>query len=378
MITPELVEPFREKLRAVEARLSESAVGLPPKAYRALIQEHRRLKRLIEKAETYLTARRRLDEYQGLLADPACEPEIKTLVREELPALEADIGRLEEEALEAFLPPDPDDDRNAILEIRAGTGGEEAALFAGDLLRMYSRYAQDRGWRAVLLDASPSDAGGFKEAILSIEGEGVFKTLKFESGVHRVQRVPATEAQGRIHTSAASVVVLPEADPEETDFDIPEKDLRMDTYRASGAGGQHVNRTDSAVRLTHLPTGLTAACQSERSQARNRERALAMLKARLLDLRRQEEAARTGQTRRMAIGTGDRSEKIRTYNFPQNRVTDHRINRSWHALDRILEGDLDDLIHALAVHDVRLRIESLTGSMNQPKPPPGRNENDDR
>jgi len=378
MITPELVEPFREKLRDVESRLSESAVGLPPRAYRSLIQEHRRLKRLVEKAEAYLTARRRLDEYQGMLADPACEPEIKTLVREELPALEADLGRLEEEALEAFLPPDPDDERNAILEIRAGTGGEEAALFAGDLLRMYSRYAQDRGWRAALLDASPSDAGGFKEAILSIEGEGVFKTLKFESGVHRVQRVPATEAQGRIHTSAASVVVLPEADPEETDFDIPEKDLRMDTFRASGAGGQHVNRTDSAVRLTHLPTGLTAACQSERSQARNRERALAMLKARLLDLRRQEEAARTGQARRMAIGTGDRSEKIRTYNFPQNRVTDHRINRSWHTLDRILEGDLDDLIHALAVHDVRLRIESLAGGTNQPEPTSGRNENDDR
>jgi len=359
MITTDLVEPFRNKLRVIESRMSEPAVAAQPRTFRTLLQEHRRLKRLVEKADAYLAARRRMEEYQEMLGDPACEPEMKTLVREELESLEAALGGMEEEALEAFLPPDPDDDRNAILEIRAGTGGEEAALFAADLLRMYSRYAQERGWKVSLLDASPAEAGGYKEAILAVEGEEVYKTLKFESGVHRVQRVPVTEAQGRIHTSAASVVVLPEADPENSDIEIPEKDLRMDTYRASGAGGQYVNRTDSAVRLTHLPTGLTAACQSERSQARNRERALAMLKARLLDLRRQEELARTGRARRMAIGTGDRSEKIRTYNFPQNRVTDHRIGRSWHSLDRILDGELDEVLRALASQDARARIEAL-------------------
>ncbi len=359
MITPDLVEPFRVKLRAIEGRMSDPSATAQPGRFRALLQEHRRLNRLVEKADAYLSARRRLGEYQAMLEDPATEPELKTLVREELSLLESTLPALEEEALETFLPPNPEDERNAIVEIRAGTGGEEAALFAADLLRMYNRFAQERGWRVSLLDASAAEAGGFKEAILAIEGENVFKTLKFESGVHRVQRVPATEAQGRIHTSAASVVVLPEADSETEDMEIPDKDLRMDTYRASGAGGQYVNRTDSAVRLTHLPTGLTAACQSERSQARNRERALAMLKARLLDLQRQEEAARTGQVRRIAIGTGDRSEKIRTYNFPQNRVTDHRIGRSWHSLEQILDGKLDEVLRALASHDVRVRIESL-------------------
>ena len=256
----------------------------------------------------------------------------------------------------ALLKPDPLDARNAVMEIRAGTGGEEAALFAGDLFRMYSRYAERRGWRIEVQHENKTSLSGYKEVVFLVKGEETYGTLRFESGGHRVQRVPATEAQGRIHTSAATVVVFPEAD-ETDELDIPEKDIRIDLFCAGGAGGQHVNKTESAVRMTHLPTGLVAVCQDERSQIRNREKCLATLKARILDFRRREEEAKVGADRLTLRGSGDRSEKIRTYNFPQNRMTDHRIGLTLYSLDRIIDGDLDELLDALKNHDIDERLK---------------------
>ncbi|MBO7721927.1 MAG: peptide chain release factor 1 [Kiritimatiellae bacterium] len=281
--------------------------------------------------------------------------------------LAADDGRDEEllraserELTAALLEPDPLDGRNAVMEIRAGTGGEEAALFAGDLFRMYSRYADGRGWRISPMSSNPTSLDGFKEIVFTVAGEGAYGALRFESGGHRVQRVPETEAQGRIHTSAATVVVFPEAD-EDDELEIPEKDLRIDLFCAGGAGGQHVNKTESAVRMTHLPTGLVAVCQDERSQMRNREKCFATLKARILDLKRREEDARRGADRLSLRGSGDRSEKIRTYNFPQNRVTDHRIGLTLHALDRIIDGEMAPLLDALRVNDTDERIKLALG-----------------
>ncbi len=261
----------------------------------------------------------------------------------------------------ALLKPDPLDARNAVMEIRAGTGGEEAALFAGDLFRMYSRYAERRGWRIEVQHENKTSLSGYKEIVFLVKGEETYGALRFESGGHRVQRVPATEAQGRIHTSAATVVVFPEAD-ETDELDIPEKDIRIDLFCAGGAGGQHVNKTESAVRMTHLPTGLVAVCQDERSQIRNREKCLATLKARILDFRRREEEAKVGANRLTLRGSGDRSEKIRTYNFPQNRLTDHRIGLTLYALDRIVDGDLDELLEALRSNDLDERLREACAS----------------
>ena len=263
----------------------------------------------------------------------------------------------EQEVLAALLPPDPLERRNAVMEIRAGTGGEEAALFAGDLFRMYSRYCEATGWKVVAMHANATSLNGFKEVVFTVNGEGAYGRFRFESGAHRVQRVPATEAQGRIHTSAATVVVFPEAD-EEDDIEIPERDIRVDLFCAGGAGGQHVNKTESAVRMTHLPTGLVAVCQDERSQIRNREKCLATLKARILDFRRREEEAKLGADRLTLRGSGDRSDKIRTYNFPQNRMTDHRIGLTIYSLDRIVDGDMGELLDALHAHDVEERIKA--------------------
>ena len=261
----------------------------------------------------------------------------------------------------ALLKPDPLDARNAVMEIRAGTGGEEAALFAGDLFRMYSRYAERRGWRIEVQHENKTSLSGYKEIVFLVKGEETYGALRFESGGHRVQRVPATEAQGRIHTSAATVVVFPEAD-ETDELDIPEKDIRIDLFCAGGAGGQHVNKTESAVRMTHLPTGLVAVCQDERSQIRNREKCLATLKARILDFKRREEEAKVGASRLTLRGSGDRSEKIRTYNFPQNRLTDHRIGLTLYALDRIVDGDLDELLEALRSNDLDERLREACAS----------------
>jgi len=266
----------------------------------------------------------------------------------ELPSVRTRKAELEETLKLLLIPRDPNDDRNVIVEIRAGTGGEEASLFAADLFRMYSRYAESRGWRVDVLSSSASGMGGYKEIICSVDGEGAYSRLKFEGGVHRVQRVPATEAQGRIHTSAVTVAVLPEAD--EVEVEIDDKDLRIDVFRSSGPGGQSVNTTDSAVRVTHLPTGLVVSCQDEKSQHKNKAKALKVLRARLLERAEQEQAASVAANRKAMVGSGDRSERIRTYNFPQNRLTDHRINLTLHSLDRVIEGDLEAVVSPLVTH----------------------------
>ncbi len=344
-----------DRLAGVEQALGDPAILADPRLLKAKVREHAALKRLEADVKRYF---RLLDEQEQntlLLADERTDDELRALAREELAALEQALPAAEQAVLLAMLPPDPDDARDAVLEIRAGTGGEEAAIFAGDLLRMYARYCEGRGWKMTVLDASPGEIGGYKEAIATIAGEGVYGVLRFESGTHRVQRVPVTEAQGRIHTSAATVLVLPEAG-EEDEIEIPPDELRIDIFCAGGHGGQGVNTTYSAVRVTHLPTGLVAQCQDERSQHRNKEKALGVLKARLLDHRRAAEAEREGRSRRDLAGSGDRSQKIRTYNFPQNRLTDHRIGLTLYSLNRIMDGDLDDLLTALRRHDQDRRL----------------------
>jgi len=291
------------------------------------------------------------------LAIASGDPELAELARAELPELEQRLVTLEAELKKRLIPRDPDDDRNVIVEIRAGTGGDEASLFAADLYRMYTKYAERMSWKQEILSSSPSEVGGFKEIIVQLSGVNVYRQMKFESGVHRVQRVPDTEASGRIHTSAATVAVLPEV--EDVDVEVQEKDLRVDVYRAGGPGGQGVNTTDSAVRITHLPTGLVVTCQDERSQIKNRARALKVLRARLYDQKLQEAQAKYAAQRKSQVSTGDRSAKIRTYNFPQSRVTDHRINFTAHNLPAVMEGDLDALSGALLDADVAERLEAL-------------------
>ncbi|MCO4317826.1 peptide chain release factor 1 [Phyllobacterium sp. 21LDTY02-6] len=312
--------------------------------YVKLASEYAELEPVVFKIRELLDAQSEADGLQSLLDDPATDRDMRELAEAELPDVSERIDGLEQEIQVLLLPKDVADDRSAILEIRAGTGGSEAALFAGDLFRMYERYAADNGWRVELISASEGEAGGYKEVIAMVTGKGVFAKLKFESGVHRVQRVPDTEASGRIHTSAATVAVLPEA--EDIDIDIRPEDIRIDTMRASGSGGQHVNTTDSAVRITHIPSGIVVV-QAEKSQHQNRARAMQVLRSRLFDMQRQKADSERSEARRSQVGSGDRSERIRTYNFPQGRVTDHRINLTLYKLDRIMEGDLGELIGAL-------------------------------
>ncbi len=354
MIDENMVDQILIRLPELEAQLSQPETAADSKLYRKLLKEHAYLKKTADKAAVYRDIKQRIGENRELMHDN--DPEMAQMAATELAELEEALPAAEQELRLSLLPPDPDDDRNAIVEIRAGTGGDEAALFAGDLYRMYCRYAESRGWRTGIIDASTSEVGGYKEIIFTVEGDQVYGWLRYESGTHRVQRVPATEAQGRIHTSASTVAVFPEAQ-EEDDVELPQDEIRIDIFRSSGPGGQSVNTTDSAVRITHLPTGVTVQCQDEKSQHRNREKAMGVLKARILDLKRQEEAARQGAERRSLIGTGDRSGRIRTYNFPQSRLTDHRIGLSLYSLDRIMEGELADVIEPLRQHAMEEKMQ---------------------
>jgi peptide chain release factor 1 len=343
------------RLPKLETELSQPGAAANPKRFQALVREHAALRRLAAKADAYLDAERGLAEHRELLNAADTDAELRELAAAEVEQLETELPRLERELLVALLPPDPDEARNAVFEIRAGTGGEEAALFAASLFRLYSRYAETRGWKIGVMDASDTELGGMKEVVFTVEGENVYRDLQYESGGHRVQRIPVTEASGRIHTSAATVAVFPEAEPDD-DIDIRPDEIRVDIFRSSGPGGQSVNTTDSAVRITHLESGIVVQCQDEKSQHRNKERALKVLKSRLLDRRRQREAEAKGNKRRALTGSGDRSQRVRTYNFPQNRLTDHRINLTLYSLDRIMEGDIGEVIEALRAHDMELRL----------------------
>ncbi|MBP2572988.1 peptide chain release factor 1 [Agrobacterium tumefaciens] len=337
-----------EKMRELERRFGEiearMSAGPAADVYVKLASEYSELEPVVKKIREYEKAVSEAADLEALLADKTTDKDMRDLAEMELPEIETRIGELEKDMQVQLLPKDAADEKSAILEIRAGTGGSEAALFAGDLFRMYERFASTKGWKVEVLSASEGEAGGYKEIIATISGRGVFSKLKFESGVHRVQRVPETEASGRIHTSAATVAVLPEA--EDIDVEIRPEDIRIDTMRASGAGGQHVNTTDSAVRITHLPTGLIVT-SSEKSQHQNRAKAMQVLRSRLYDIERQKVESERSADRKSQVGSGDRSERIRTYNFPQGRVTDHRINLTLYKLDRMIEGEIDELVDAL-------------------------------
>jgi peptide chain release factor 1 len=335
------------RLPDLDALLSAENATKDMEQFKRLSREHAEVSDLVALYQQYRQAE----------GDAEAARELK--LDEELKGARASMERLEAQLQKALLPRDPNDDRNLFIEVRAGTGGDESALFAGDLFRMYTRYAERQGWQVEIMSESPSELGGYKEVIARLVGQGAFSKLKFESGGHRVQRVPKTEAQGRIHTSACTVAVLPEADAI-NEVVLNPAELRVDTFRASGAGGQHVNKTDSAIRVTHLPTGIVVECQDSRSQHKNREKALSVLAARIRDKQESEQQAKTASTRKLLIGSGDRSQRIRTYNFPQGRVTDHRINLTLYKIDRIMDGELDDIIDALAHEYQAEQLASLT------------------
>ncbi len=346
------IEKFRRRGAELEAELANPAVYADQRRAGDLARELQRIKKLLDDQARWETVQRQIVENEQLAK--GTDPEMAELAKAELEALRKELETVSREVQIGLVPPDPNDSRNSIIEIRAGTGGEEAALFAADLFRMYSRYADAQGWKIELMDSSGSERGGFKEIVFSLLGQDIYKKMRYESGVHRVQRVPATEAQGRIHTSTASVAVLPEA--EEVDVQLRPEDMEITVCRASGPGGQGVNTTDSAVQINHKPSGLIVRCADERSQIKNKAKALRVLRSRLLAHKQEEEEARMSAARKSQIGTADRSEKIRTYNFPQNRVTDHRINLTIQNLPAILEGDLDELIEALMAHDYQGRL----------------------
>lgn len=339
----ERIQEIIRRYEEITAQMSQPEIVTNQQRYRALAKEHKDLSPIFTKGSRYLQVLTAIEEDQAILNGQ--DEDLKQLAEEELPALEEQEATLAEELRLLLIPKDPNDDKNAIVEIRAGTGGDEAAIFAADLHRMYLKFAERQGWKTEGLSGTENGLGGFKEVIFLLSGEDVYGTMKFESGVHRVQRVPVTETQGRVHTSAATVAILPEA--EEVDIEVNANDLRIDTYRASGAGGQHVNKVETAIRITHLPTGLVVTCQDEKSQFKNKEKALKILRSRLLALKEAEQEAEIAAKRRSMVSTGDRSAKIRTYNFPQGRVTDHRINLTLYRLEEIMEGEIDELISAL-------------------------------
>lgn len=342
----EQLSGIEERYRELERLLSDPAVVRNRELYTRYVREHSELSKIVTVFQVYQQKCADREASRELLSDN--DPEIKQLARGEIDALSEEIETLEERLKLLLIPKDPNDDKNVLLEIRAGTGGEEAALFAGDLFRMYHRYAESVGWKMEVLSENLTDSGGFKEIIVMVKGSGVFSRLKYESGTHRVQRVPTTETQGRIHTSAVTVAVLPEA--EEVEVHIDPSELKFDVFRSSGPGGQSVNTTDSAVRVTHLPTGMVVICQDEKSQHKNKAKALKVLRARLYDMQLRQQQAEMSENRKSQVGSGDRSERIRTYNFPQGRVTDHRIGLTLYRLDSIMEGDISELIDGLTTY----------------------------
>ena len=350
------LESTEKRFEEINEELCNPAILSDQNKYKSLMKELKNLTPIVEKYREYKVQEKNLNEAKEILEESGIEKEFKEMAEAEMETAKENINKISDEFKILLLPQDPNDDRNVIIEIRGGAGGEEAALFSGVLFRMYNMYAQERRWKVEVLNSNETQLGGFKEISFMISGEGAYSRLKFESGVHRVQRVPDTEAQGRVHTSTVTVAVLPEA--EDVEIDINPTDLQIDTYRAGGAGGQHVNKTESAIRITHLPTGLVVECQDERSQYKNKDKAMKVLKSRLLEAKRAEQESAVAEERRSQVGTGDRSERIRTYNYPQSRVTDHRIGLTLYKLEDILNGSLDEIIDALITAD---RAAKLSG-----------------
>lgn len=350
------LQAVEDKYLELESLISDPAVIADMEKWQRYSKEHASLAPIVEKIREYKRVTAGIDDARSMLEEKL-EDDMHKMVVDELNELTAEKEILDKELPLLLLPKDPNDDKNVIVEIRGGVGGDEAALFAGDLFRMYSRYAEKQGWKTEIIDANPTEIGGFKEISFMVTGFGAYSKLKYESGTHRVQRVPVTEAGGRIHTSAVTVAVLPEA--EDVEVDINQNDLRIDTYCASGAGGQYVNRTETAIRITHIPTGIVVQCQDEKSQLKNKEKAMKVLRARILDKAQQEQQQAIAADRKTQVGSGDRSERIRTYNFPQGRVTDHRIGLTLHKIDAILSGDLDDILNALITADQAERLKQV-------------------
>lgn len=351
------LQAVEDKFLELESLISDPSVLADMPRWQRYSREHAGLEPIVATYREYKEVCRAIEDSREMLAEGIDDDDFRHMVEEELAEQRSRKEELDHELPILLLPRDPNDDKNVIVEIRGGVGGEEAALFAGDLFRMYSRYAESQGWRVSILDANPTEIGGFKEISFAVEGNGAYSKLKYESGTHRVQRVPVTESGGRIHTSAVTVAVLPEAD--EVDVDIKAEELRIDTYRAGGAGGQYVNKTESAIRITHLPTGIVVQCQDEKSQLKNKEKAMRVLRARVLEQAQQQQADAIAADRKSQVGSGDRSERIRTYNFPQGRVTDHRIGLTLHKLDFVLNGQLDELLNGLITADQAERLKKV-------------------